>query len=153
MSPAAPATPAPAPVASTAGPSNKPNRHPVRVRFANVSAAEASGEKVALSVKREASLVYISKLTLTDEQRCAVEALYNSSQTVSLIYQRTEADQLAVAATLAMAALNEDSQEALGSHWSIRYTRTMGKGAEATTRVLYQWCVNRTRFLGSKLTI
>ena len=153
MALAAPATPAPTPVTSTAGPSNKPNRHPVRIRFANVSATEASCQKVALSAKREASLVYTSKLILTDEQRRAVEALYNSSQTVSLVYQRTEADQLAAAATLAMAALDENSQEALGSRWSVRYTRTMGKGAEATTRVLYQWCVNRTCFFGSKLTV
>ncbi|EKM52560.1 uncharacterized protein PHACADRAFT_100098 [Phanerochaete carnosa HHB-10118-sp] len=134
--PTAPSVPA----EDNARPSNRPNWHPVHIRFANVSAAEASDKKVTLSAKREASYVYTSKLILTETQWSAVEALYNESKTMAITYQRTKDDQIAAAAVLAMEALDEDSQEALGSRWSVQYTRTTGKEAGVTTRILYQWC-------------
>lgn len=116
-----------------------PNRHPHRVRFANVSVAEASGQKVPLTAKREASSVHTSKLYLTDEQRVVIQGLYQQEATVQQTYSLSETDQIAAAAFLAAASLDEDSQASLGSRWSVRHSRGSGKGVKATSRVLYQW--------------
>ena len=141
----------PPPLCSTcplemAGPStsSKPNRHPIKVRFAYVSPEEAQREKVALPARREASQVYIKELGLTEEQSTAVSALYEQNKIHTSKYDpNSEEDQLAAAVLLAEIALDANSQDSLGNRWSKKWSsgEVSGRRVEKTRRVLYQWCV------------
>lgn len=121
---------------------SNPKRHPIQTRFAYVSHKEASGAKVAMSSRREASQIYIKQLSLTEKQNDDVRALYQRGEIYSKKFDPQSAEeQMAAASLLAEIALDEESRGLLCNQWSKRWSSRSGGSGNTTTRVLYQWYV------------
>jgi hypothetical protein len=120
----------------------KPHWHSTRKdKWITVTPKEASGQKSALSGRREVSDVNLKALTLTSEQISQINRIYEQGLAEDTAFQDLEeADQLRAASLLATHHLDVDSRDNLGSRWSVKWTRTSGgKQIGQSRRVLYQW--------------
>jgi hypothetical protein len=85
-------------------------------------------------------------LILTKGQKEEILSLYGSDSTTASFCrngqayrEHSEEDQQAAAVLLATHHLDLESRERPGCRWSIRWSKSSGKGTKATKRELYQW--------------
>ncbi|KAI8974268.1 hypothetical protein BD414DRAFT_517646 [Trametes punicea] len=114
---------------------------PQRLQFRVLNASEAAREKGALTSRRKFSEMYIKHLFLTEDQRQSIEELHRSHTDIKSFEYSAEndEDQVAAAARLAGEGLELSSKvKSLGNRWSIRWSRSSGRGSQETCRQLYQ---------------
>lgn len=109
-----------------------------KVKWVNVSAAQASGQDVHLSAHNLASEIYTQYLTLTEHQQAEFTMLEHFIEDTTF-NPHSEAEQLEAAALLASNSLDLDARESIGSRWSNRWGATTGKDGRQIRRSLYQW--------------
>lgn len=101
------------------------------------SEATGSGQRTTLSAHAQASKVNLSALKLTSSQKSLLEGAYrNNSGIKDLRYGVSNlADQASAAALLASVGLSRGPQ----GGWSVRWSKTVGKGISGRRIFLLQW--------------
>ena len=118
-----------------------------RVRFTNVTAHEAHGDRVKVTARRMAVETPWGQLDLTPEQVALVQGLYSTAGDTGsgnklsdcIFSEDCEEEQCEAAALLTLLKLDPVSVEDVVSRWSNKWSQPSGRGAGRQERVLYQW--------------
>lgn len=113
---------------------------PKAVQWAHLSAEEASGRKVGLSARPQATSINVKNLKLTTEQRKDINHLYETEEQVdNYTYEYGSLDdQILAGAMLAAVRLDLDARNSVVKYWVRRWSQKSGKGDSQSERVLYQ---------------
>lgn len=115
------------------------------VRFTNVTAQEARGDKVKVAARRLATQTPWRQLDLTPEQVLLIQGLYSMAGSKSTnelsecTFSEGSEEQQEAMALLRNLKLDLVSLEDVFSRWSNKWSQTSGQGAGRRERVLYQW--------------
>ena len=109
------------------------------LRWANVSTAEARGNKVNVKVYRQTSQTPWKQLDITKEQRNLLEGIYTCNLRLQDYTFSEDQDPLQLEAALLLGSLNLDTiaLEHFSSRWCKRWGQVRGKGASKMERTLY----------------